>query len=210
MEYGCVYSFVGRRRTTTETTAAAAAHLGVTTYIFFFSYSYVTFLMVLYNNIHHHVAFAKEFSYDPLWRGFFFLGKLREKKARFSRAPHDNIVFTGPTIYQYISSCVFTGPTIRTSYSFLFFFEKSGVYPCVSAVFWYHKYLPQPPIVFASSSIDKHGSQLSTAGIRQQTAAVPTSQQQHSKSSRVYITPGNCVANPASPRAPLASPRLRK
>ena len=37
-------------------------------------------------------------------------------------------------------------------------------------------YLPQPPIVFASSSIDKHGSQLSTAGIRQQTAAAPTSQ----------------------------------
>ena len=49
-------------------------------------------------------------------------------------------------------------------------------------------YLPQPPIVFASSSIDKHGSQLSTAGIRQQTAAAPTSQQQHSKSTRVYHT----------------------
>ena len=66
-------------------------------------------------------------------------------------------------------------------------------------------YLPQPPIVFASSSIDKHGSQLSTAGIRQQTAAAPPSQQQHSKSTRVYITTGNCVANAASPRAPLAS-----
>ena len=37
MEYGCVYSFVGRRSTTAETTAAAAAaaHLGVTTYMFF-------------------------------------------------------------------------------------------------------------------------------------------------------------------------------
>ena len=34
MEYGCVYSFVGRRSTTAETTAAAA-HLGVTTYMFF-------------------------------------------------------------------------------------------------------------------------------------------------------------------------------
>ena len=34
MEYGCVYSFVGRRITTAETTAAAAAHLGVT-YMFF-------------------------------------------------------------------------------------------------------------------------------------------------------------------------------
>ena len=36
MEYGCVYSFVGRRRTRAETTAAAAAaaHLGVTTYMF--------------------------------------------------------------------------------------------------------------------------------------------------------------------------------
>ena len=52
------------------------------------------------------------------------------------------------------------------------------------------------------------GSQLSTTGIRQQTAAAPTSQQQHSKSTRVYITAGNCVANPASPRAPLASQRL--
>ena len=45
MEYGCVYSFVGRRSTTAETTAAAAAaaaaaHLGVTTYMFFLSYSY--------------------------------------------------------------------------------------------------------------------------------------------------------------------------
>ena len=38
-----------------------------------------------------------------------------------------------------MSSCVFTGPTIRTSYSFLFFFFKSGVYPCLLAVFWYHK-----------------------------------------------------------------------
>ena len=36
MEYGFVYSFVGRRSTTAETTAAAAAaHLGVTTYTFF-------------------------------------------------------------------------------------------------------------------------------------------------------------------------------
>ena len=34
MEYGYVYSFVGRRSTTAETTAAAA-HLGVTTYMFF-------------------------------------------------------------------------------------------------------------------------------------------------------------------------------
>ena len=34
-----MYSFVGRRGTTEETTAAAvAAHLGVTTYMFFFSH----------------------------------------------------------------------------------------------------------------------------------------------------------------------------
>ena len=50
-----MYSFVGRRSTTTETTAAAAAHLGVTTYMFFLIFVLVTFLRVLYNNIHHHV-----------------------------------------------------------------------------------------------------------------------------------------------------------
>ena len=49
-----MYSFVGRRSTTAETTAAAA-HLGVTTYMFFLTFVLVTFLRVLYNNIHHHV-----------------------------------------------------------------------------------------------------------------------------------------------------------
>ena len=50
-----MYSFVGRRSTTAETTAAAA-HLGVTTYMFLFLiFVLVTFLSVLYNNIHHHV-----------------------------------------------------------------------------------------------------------------------------------------------------------
>ena len=55
MEYGCVYSFVGRRSTTAETTAAAAAHLRVTTYMSSLIFVLVTFLRVLYNNIHHHV-----------------------------------------------------------------------------------------------------------------------------------------------------------
>ena len=59
MEYGCVFSFVGRRSTTAETTAAAAAaHLGVTTYMLFLGVStymlflilvFVTFLWVLYH-----------------------------------------------------------------------------------------------------------------------------------------------------------------
>ena len=58
-----MYSFVGRRSTTAETTAAAA-HLRVTTHMFF-SHSRTlvvpgTFLRVLYTNIHHHVAFARE------------------------------------------------------------------------------------------------------------------------------------------------------
>ena len=57
MEYGCVYAFVGRRSTTAETTAAAAAaaHLGVMTYQVhvFLIFVLVTFLRVLYNNIHH-------------------------------------------------------------------------------------------------------------------------------------------------------------
>ena len=157
------------------------------------------------------IAFAKELSYDPLWRGFFFRWKTKEKKARFARAPHDNIVSTGPTIYQYISSCIFTGPTIRTSYSFLvLIFFNLGITRACWRSFGITSYLPQPPIVFASSSIDKHGSQLSTAGIRQQTAAAPTSQQQHSKSTRVCITLGICVAIPASLRAPHSSQRLRK
>ena len=51
-----MYSFVGRQSTTAEITAPAAAHLGVTTYVFFFLiFVLVTFLRVLYNNIHHHV-----------------------------------------------------------------------------------------------------------------------------------------------------------
>ena len=51
-----MYPFVGRRRTTAETTAAAAAHLGVTTYMVFSRIrAFVTYLRVLYNNIHHHV-----------------------------------------------------------------------------------------------------------------------------------------------------------
>ena len=76
-----MYSLVGRRSTTAETTAAAAAaNLGVTTYMFVLIFVQVTFLRVLYNNIHHHIAFAKEFSYDPLSRGFFFLGKPRKER----------------------------------------------------------------------------------------------------------------------------------
>ena len=55
MGYECVYSFVGRRSTTEETTAAAS-HLGVTAYMFFLIFVLVTFLRILYNNIHHHVS----------------------------------------------------------------------------------------------------------------------------------------------------------
>ena len=50
-----MYSLVGRWSTTAETTAAAAAHLGVTTYMFFFIFLLVTFVRVLYNNVHRHV-----------------------------------------------------------------------------------------------------------------------------------------------------------
>ena len=51
-----MYSFVGRRSTTAETTAAAAAaHLGVTTYMLFLIFVFISFLRVPYNNIHHHV-----------------------------------------------------------------------------------------------------------------------------------------------------------
>ena len=54
-----MYSFVGRRSTTAETTAAAAHREPI------FSHSRTlvvpgTFLRVLYNSIHHHVAFARE------------------------------------------------------------------------------------------------------------------------------------------------------
>ena len=136
-------------------------------------------------------SFRKRVLVRPVMKRLFFSWKTKEKKARFARAPHDNIVFTGPTIYsKYISSCVFTGPTIRTSCSFFgyFFLNLAFTRACWRS-FGITSYLPQPPIVFASSSIDKHGSQLSTAGIRQQTAAVPTSQQQHSKSCLLYTSP---------------------
>ena len=58
-----MYSFVGRRSTTAETTAAAA-HIEVTTHMLF-SHSRTlvvpgTFLRVMYNSIHHLVAFARE------------------------------------------------------------------------------------------------------------------------------------------------------
>ena len=145
-------------------------------------------------------SFRKRVLVRPVMKRLFFPWKTKEEKARFARAPHDKLAFTGPTI------C--------TSYSFFVLILKNLGF---SRACWrslgitsYGCYLPQAPIVFASSSIDKHGSQLSTTGIRQQTAAAPTSQEQHSKSTRVYVTPGNSVANPASPRAPLASQRLRE
>ena len=56
--------FVGRRSTTAETTAAAAAYLGFTTYMFcflIFVLLIVTFLRVLYNNIHHLVNQRSKF-----------------------------------------------------------------------------------------------------------------------------------------------------
>ena len=70
-------------------------------------------------------------------KSFFFRSKTKEKKARFTRAPHDNIVFSGPTMY--ISSCVLRALRCVRLTVFLFFFSKSGVYPCLLAVFWYHK-----------------------------------------------------------------------
>ena len=58
-----MYSFVDRRSTSAETTAAAA-HLGShDSQDFSHSRTLVvpgTFLRVLYNNIHHHVPFARE------------------------------------------------------------------------------------------------------------------------------------------------------
>ena len=86
------------------------------------------------------------------------------------------------------------------------------------AVCWYHE-------LFAPGSnclrlvvnrqarlptLHSRNSTTNSSSTHQPTAAAPTSQQHHSKSTRVYITPGNCVANPSSPCAPLASKRLRK
>ena len=99
--------------------------------------------------------------------------------------PHDNVVFTGPTICH--AAFLRALRYVRVAV-FLFFFLNLGFTRACRRSFGITSYLPPPPIVFASSSIDKHSSQLSTAGIRQQTAAPPTSQQQHSKSTRVYHT----------------------
>ena len=61
MHHGVRVRVVFRRASEhTETTAAAAAHLGVMSYMFSLIFVLVTFLRVLYNNIHHHVAFARE------------------------------------------------------------------------------------------------------------------------------------------------------
>ena len=61
MHHGVRVRVIGRRSTTAETTAAAAAHLGVTTYMcFLILFVHVAFLRVLYGNIHHQIAFAKE------------------------------------------------------------------------------------------------------------------------------------------------------
>ena len=64
MEYRCVYSFVGRRSTTAETTASSSGtSWSHDSYVFSHSRTLVvpgTFLRLLFNNIHNHVAFARE------------------------------------------------------------------------------------------------------------------------------------------------------
>ena len=70
-----------------------------------------------------------------------FPWKTKEKKARFARAPHDNIRFTAPKIHiDYIYHHAFFRALryVRLTVC-LFFFSKSGVYPCLLAVFWYYK-----------------------------------------------------------------------
>ena len=74
----------------------------------------------------------------------FYPWKTKEKKARFARAPHDNIVFTGPTIYIYHPAFLRALRYVRLTV-FLFFFFKSGVYPCLLTVFWYHKLFAPAP-----------------------------------------------------------------
>ena len=44
-------------------------------------------------------SFRKRVLVRSVMKRLFFSWKTKEKKARFARAPHDNIVFTGPTIY---------------------------------------------------------------------------------------------------------------
>ena len=125
MEYGCVYSFVGRRSTTAETTAAsaAAAHLGVTTYMFF---SHIRTLLSE-DSVQQHpppYSFRKRVLVRPVMKRPFFPWKTKEKKARFARAPHDCIVFTGPTIYVYHLAFLRALRYVRLPV-FLFFLLKS-------------------------------------------------------------------------------------
>ena len=85
------------------------------------------------------------------------------------------------TFFNFLQNIIlrFYGP--YDTYALQFFYSsvfKSGFSRACWRSFGTTSYLPQPPIVFASSSIDKDGYQLSTAGIRQQPAAVPNSQQQ--------------------------------
>ena len=178
-----MYSFVGRRSTTAETTAAAAAHLGVTTYVLHvFSHIRTRYFSEGSVQLHASYSFRKRVLLRPVMKRLFFPWKPKEKKARFARAPHDNTVLTGPTIYTVCHPAFLRAlQYVRLTVSLFFFFKNLGFTRACWRSFGITSYLPQPPIVYASSSIDKHSSQLSTAGIRQQTAAAPTSQQQHSK-----------------------------
>ena len=91
MEYGCESSFVGRRSTTAETTTtAAAAHLGITTYMFF---CHILARYLSEGSVQQHpppYSFRKRVLARPVMR-HFFPWKTKKKKARFARAPHDNI-----------------------------------------------------------------------------------------------------------------------
>ena len=49
-------------------------------------------------------SFRKRVLVRAVMKRLFFPWKAKGKKARFARAPHDNIVFTGPTIYLVLRS----------------------------------------------------------------------------------------------------------
>ena len=101
----------------------------------------------LVQNIVWFYIFGALCSYDPLWRGFFLLGKNKEKKARFARAPHYYIIHLVSHISLisdlYFSFCMTFSTIITLSHQYLLVIGACaaqvkhwlGAWPCVPATY---------------------------------------------------------------------------
>ena len=95
----------------------------------------------------------------PVMKRHFFLGKLRRKRLG-SLARLMIIWFFRAPPYTYHPAFLRALRYVRLIVFLFFFFLYLGFTRACWRFFGITSYLPQPPVVFASSSIDKHGSQL--------------------------------------------------